>query len=412
MFNRKKIRELEEEVLRLQGELAATGALSAVELRDHIAELSKDRVEKQADLADLQRQIESAKKDVIEIDDQKILQDVGIYQFRHPLASAQEYEERLDHIQQQRKDLVRTKNAITAASDWRVNNSLREGSKMTNQVSRLMLEAYNASLENTIRTLKPYTLDRAIERMNKVKERVEKNGQVLGVNVTSPYHNLAIRELELVSDYQIKKEQEREALREERAKEREERQARVEYAREKKKLEKERELYLQALAKLAVERAQERAEIEAKIGETDKQIEAVANREANIRTGFVYVISNVGSLGPDMIKIGLTRRLDPIDRVKELSDASVPFPFDIHALIFSHDAVSLEREIHERLEPFRVNLVNSRREYFYSSPEKVRGIIEELGTEYLLEFQSEVEAYEWRESGASKRRAELEEGAT
>jgi Meiotically up-regulated gene 113 len=116
-----------------------------------------------------------------------------------------------------------------------------------------------------------------------------------------------------------------------------------------------------------------------------------------VRVGHVYVISNVGAFGPSMVKVGMTRRLNPQDRVRELSDASVPFMFDTHALVFSEDAVGLEQQIHRALESRRVNRVNLRREFFHATPAEVRAILGQLkGAE--LSFTEEPEALEWHQS--------------
>src|SRR6201999_1244228 len=100
----------------------------------------------------------------------------------------------------------------------------------------------------------------------------------------------------------------------------------------------------------------------------DSAIAANDFRIANIRAGYVYVISNIGAFGPNIVKIGMTRRLDPMDRVRELGDASVPFRYDVHALHFSEDAVGVEAELHRRFAHGRVNRINLRREYFYTTP--------------------------------------------
>ncbi|WP_262005625.1 GIY-YIG nuclease family protein [Streptomyces sp. FIT100] len=140
------------------------------------------------------------------------------------------------------------------------------------------------------------------------------------------------------------------------------------------------------------------AELEGKLAELGAELEAVEAREANIRAGYVYVISNVGAFGERMVKIGMTRRLDPMDRVIELGDASVPFRFDVHALIFSEDAVGLERRLHQEFESRRVNRVNLRREFFYVTPAVVRAALQRLAGQHLLEFQDTPEAPEWRAS--------------
>ncbi|MGN9920242.1 GIY-YIG nuclease family protein [Micromonospora palomenae] len=120
-------------------------------------------------------------------------------------------------------------------------------------------------------------------------------------------------------------------------------------------------------------------------------------RAANVRAGYVYVISNLGAFGEKMVKIGMTRRLDPLDRVKELSDASVPFNFDVHALFFSEDAVGIEAKMHARLSDRRVNLVNQRREFFYATPQEAKEHLLEL-TGSLLQYEEIPEALEYRQS--------------
>ena len=126
-----------------------------------------------------------------------------------------------------------------------------------------------------------------------------------------------------------------------------------------------------------------------------KEIEKVDFRAANIRAGYVYVISNIGAFGDRMVKIGMTRRLEPMDRVRELGDASVPFGFDVHALFFSEDAVTVEADLHRRFADKRVNRVNTRREFFYASPAEVRDVLSEVAGN-LLEFTEEPEAEQYR----------------
>ena len=126
-------------------------------------------------------------------------------------------------------------------------------------------------------------------------------------------------------------------------------------------------------------------------------MENVAERAANVRAGYVYVISNLGSFGEQMVKVGMTRRLDPMDRVRELSDASVPFNFDVHALHFSEDAVGVEAEMHRRLAEKRVNRVNLRREFFYTSPSEVRELLGSVAGD-LVQYEEVPEAAEYRQS--------------
>jgi hypothetical protein len=140
--------------------------------------------------------------------------------------------------------------------------------------------------------------------------------------------------------------------------------------------------------------------MEAKVAEVQASIEGVKRRAANTRAGYVYVISNIGAFGPDVVNIGMTRRLDPLDRVNELGDASVPFRYDVHALVFADDAVALEGSLHAEFEPHRVNMVNARREFFRVTPATVKDVLQRFSGS-LLEYVEEAEALEWRQSGGA-----------
>jgi hypothetical protein len=196
----------------------------------------------------------------------------------------------------------------------------------------------------------------------------------------------------------MKVQEEREEAREERERLREERKAEQELAAERERLDKERAHYANALIALQA-RGDEAgiADLTEKLVALDQAIAQNDYRAANIRAGYVYVISNPGAFGPNMVKIGMTRRLDPLDRVRELGDASVPFPFDVHALFFSEDAVTLENELHAAFADGRVNRVNERREFFFATPTEVRAaLLEKVGN--LLEFVEHPEATQYQQS--------------
>ena len=145
------------------------------------------------------------------------------------------------------------------------------------------------------------------------------------------------------------------------------------------------------------------------IADLDRAIEDVDYRAANIRAGYVYVISNIGSFGDRMIKVGMTRRLEPLDRIRELSDASVPFNFDVHAIHFSHDAVGIEAAMHSRLADRRVNLVNRRREFFCASPDDAKHLLLELAGD-LLRYEDLPEALEYHQSVTQRNTQRVEAG--
>ncbi|MPZ67979.1 MAG: DUF4041 domain-containing protein [Actinobacteria bacterium] len=408
--NKQRVVDLTAENATLTAKLEELGAMEHLELerrlsdlRDEMAttseKLEAERNSLTSEIAAEALRLREVKQEVVETDDAVILQEVGVYQYRHPLDSAAQYKGELDTIKSQLKTMVRNKSAVTAITNFTFNNSAAKGRSFVNDFSKLMLRAYNAEAENCVRVLKAGTLTSAEKRLRKTADVIERFGRMIDMRVTSEYQRLRLRELELTADYLVKLQEEKEAARAERDRLREEEKARAEYRREQERLLKERLHYQNALVALRAKGDLEGAsEIEGKIADVDHAIEGIKDREAHIRAGYVYVISNIGAFGEQMVKIGMTRRLNPLDRVTELGDASVPFRYDIHALFFSQDAVGIETSLHQALESKRVNKVNLRREFFYATPAEVRELLlKEAGN--LLEFVEEPEAPEFWQSG-------------
>ena len=344
--------------------------------------------------------------DVVSLRDEAILQEIGVYNYRHPMESADDYKEALSSLRRDIKDCVKSDRAVsTTDSTWTVNESKSQGRKMIRDTSKLLLRAYNNEADTLVDKLRPFRLDAAVARLDKSRTAINRLGaKPMEIAISRDYHQLRIRELELAADWLAKKQAEKEEAKAERALMREEAKVRKEIEAERKRLVKERAHYAALVKKLRAEGNVEEAEAqEAMLAEIDSAFMTVEQRAANTRAGHVYVISNVGALGDRVIKIGMTRRLDPLDRVKELGDASVPFGYDIHALVFSDDAVQLERNLHERFRERRVNLVNLRREFFYAKPDEVRQALEEQNSAVLTEFVEEPEAAEWHMSENSRR---------
>lgn len=335
---------------------------------------------------------------VIDLDDERVLQEVGIYNYHHPLESAALYRDRLDDLQARIAAMVKAGDAILASDMFTYNNSLAKGRKMTSDFSKLMLRAYNAEADNCVRTLRAGNVVTAKKRLDRAVESIAKLGSMMEMRVNPDYHALRFEELELTADYLMKVQEEKEAAREERERLREERRAEQELAAERERLAKERAHYLNALEALRANGdATAVAEMEQRLDDVDDAIAQNDYRAANIRAGYVYVISNPGSFGKRMVKIGMTRRLEPMDRVRELGDASVPFPFEVHALFFADDAVAVENELHKAFAEARVNRVNERREFFFATPHEVREVlVEKLGN--LLEFAEQPEATQYLQS--------------
>ncbi len=347
----------------------------------------------------LEQRVSELSNEIVVTEETLILQEVGVYQYRHPLADAVAYQAELKRLKDAIKVMtLKDGGAVRANTDWTVNGSAAKGRTMVRDYSKLVLRAYNAEADNLVRGLKPYKVDSAIDRLTKIAATISKLGKTMNIRISDEYHRLRIREIELTADYLEKRAEEKERERVERERLREERKVQEELARERARLEKEHQHYLNVLRRYEEQGAQDAVDrTRASLGTIKKAIEDVDYRVANVRAGYVYVISNLGAFGDRMIKIGLTRRLDPTERVRELGDASVPFKYDTHALVFSSDAVGLESEMHARLADRRVNRVNKRREFFYATPAQVKEILLELAGD-LLEYNETADAVEYRQS--------------
>ena len=401
MFNKGKIEELNNEINRLNAlveGLSQFGALGLLEIQGEISKLEQQKVEASLALNNLEKEIAETKASLIETQEIAMLQEVGVYQYTSILETASGYSEKIAEIRSSIKERnIANGGAIRAAQGWTVNGSTAEGSKMVKEFSKLMLRAYNGEVDDAIRTLKPFKLQAAVDRVNKVEQSIEKLGKTMQIEIDDSYHKLRVEEIRLTADFLAKKEEEKELQKEERLRLKEEEKAQKEFEREKEKLNKELQHHQAVLSKAdETGNLELQEEAKAKIAEVESSISGVEERVANIRTGYVYVISNIGSFGERVLKIGLTRRIDPEERIQELSDASVPFKFDVHAIIFSVDAVSLEKQLHQELNEYRLNKVNPRKEFFSTSPAFVKELLTKLSTESILTYKEEAEAPEWR----------------
>jgi hypothetical protein len=347
-----------------------------------------------------QAELQGIRTQVVETQELALLQEAGIYEYRHRLADSVAYKASLERLKDAIKVAAKNNHAVTATTNWTVNNSAVEGQRMVRDFSKLMLRAYNTEADNCVRSMRPHRLESSKDRLDKTRDIISRLGKTMHITIAAGYHRLRLEELELTADYLAKVEEEKERVRAERERARDEAQAQREFEKEKARLAKEQSHWRTAMAKWTdAGNAAKIAEAEAKLAQIDTSIRDVEEREANIRTGWVYVISNVGSFGPNVVKIGLTRRLDPTERVRELGDASVPFRFDVHAIIFDADAVSLETRLHQHLAGRRVNRVNLRREFFHVTPAEVLDVLRTLGLQdNLVDYVEEPQAEEWRSS--------------
>ena len=280
---------------------------------------------------------------------------------------------------------------------------------MTNGNIKVILRCFNAECEAAINKIKYNNID-SIE--NKIATSFRILNQAFKPNLVSireEFLNLKYQELYLGYEFERKKAEEKEALREQREKEREEKALQKEVENKKKKINKEITHLQKLVEELNLRLAEtkdenEKNDILAQLAAANQNIKDYTDEEKeldyrleNLGAGYVYIISNIGAFGKDIFKIGVTRRLDPLERINELSSASVPFKFDVHALIFSYNAYQLETELHNKFSKNRVNKVNNRKEFFKVS-------IDDLEKELMnykdltIEFTKTPDAEEYNES--------------
>ena len=291
-----------------------------------------------------------------------------------------------------------------------LDNSKSKGKAMQNQLIKAALRGFNGEADALLVKVSVVNVDNKIKALRKVFEQLNKMYSRNLIEITYPYLDLKIEELRLAAEYELQKQEEKELLREQREKEREDKKLQAEIKAKRKQLEKDRDHFKNMVAKVTEllkeakndevdELRRQLAEYQDKLSELDEIEEDIDYREGHATAGYVYVISNIGSFGEDVYKIGVTRRLEPLERIRELSSASVPFQFDIHALIFSEEAFALETELHNQLSQYKVNKVNGRKEYFKVPFAIIKDILD-THKELTVELTENAEAFEYRQTKA------------
>lgn len=358
--------------------------------------------------ARLSEEIAEKKRLLAELDDSIDMIEYGIHAPKFDFQSVDEYKVRLAECREKQKEQLRKLTAKANETTWTVNNSKTQGKKMVRDITKLIMRAYNGECDELVRKVSARNVDASLDKAWKSAESISKLGSVIGLDIPNSYIELKKQEILLAYEYAVRKEEEKERIRELKAQEREAAKAAKELEAERKKLEKERHHHEQALSdidkRLLGAEGDERAELLKKkeellavIEDVDHAIEDVDYRTANQRAGYVYVISNIGSFGEGVYKIGMTRRLEPMDRVRELGDASVPFNFDVHALIFTEDAPGLEAALHREFDDRRVNKINNRREFFRVTLDEIKDCVHE-NFDGTAEFFDVPDAVQYRET--------------
>ncbi|MDT2767709.1 DUF4041 domain-containing protein [Globicatella sulfidifaciens] len=357
--------------------------------------------EKKKILSELKQQIALANEELEYI-------EYGLYKRKYKFSDSSKYKEALDRIRQREKDLIKSDHAGIIINPMMLNNSASKGKTMQKQLIKAMIRGFNGEADTLLSSINVSNLDRKIQSLNRIFEQINKLYTRNEVEISSAYLKLKKEELELAAEFELMKQQEKEKLREQREKEKEDKKLQEEIRRKRQQLEKDRTHYKQMIDNVedmlinADEITKETllkqlAEYQDKISELEEIEEDIDYREGHATAGYVYVISNIGSFGEEVYKIGVTRRLEPLERIAELSSASVPFRFDVHALVFSENAFGLEAELHRELDQYRVNKINNRKEYFKVPFSKIKEILNSH-KELTVEFTEEAEAFEYKQS--------------
>lgn len=300
------------------------------------------------------------------------------------------YVSEIKHIRQLQKNLISNDSAVIYDSSLIDNDDKFLFVKETcKKQKKLLIKSFNIECDLLISKVNPGNIERTLNRIVGIANSLESDMADLSMGLNNEYIELKCKECILSYQFKLKKKEEIEEQRQIREQIKEEEKARREYEKEIYEAQKEQELY-EKLLKAAKESLNqvtdsEKDDLLLKIKQLEAELSEVKSREERAismaeqtKKGYVYIISNIGSFGENIYKIGLTRRLDPTERIRELSDASVPFSFDIHAMIVSDDAPALEKSLHRAFNHKRVNAVNIRKEFFEVSLEEIKDKVQEI----------------------------------
>jgi hypothetical protein len=340
----------------------------------------------------------------------------GLYERQFNLDCPEKYKMAIEENYRTQRQLIKDKLASICKTKWTINGRRYEGKRMTNQQTKLMLYAFNGECDSLISKAKWNNVTKIEEQIRKLFTDINKLGESSQIEITNEFLVAKIQELQLVYEYALQKYEEKEEQRVFREQQREEEKAQRDFEREKRDAELEEFRYQKALEKARKDLLRSNQGNENLLKDKIKELEYLLNQAHDrkdraiamaqlTKVGHIYVISNIGSFGENVYKIGMTRRLEPLDRVRELGDASVPFRFDVHALIYSENAPQLEYEIHQAFKNKRLNKTNFRREFFNVSLEEIEEFINKH-TKKEIKFIKLAEAREFRESVTISNRLE------
>lgn len=374
------------------------------EIDNEILELKFSKTQIQEDVIQAKKELTAIRNQIKGYGDEWIIPSAS---FIDELAEEYGFKEAGAKLKAIRSDIrIMVKTGVAATCDYVDLNR-----KLT--AINFVLDAYNGKVDSILSKAKVDNYGILKQKMADAFILVNTNGQAFrNAQININYHNKRLEELQCLIQIHEIQQIEREEQRRIREQIREEERAAKEYERAMKEAQREEELINKAIAKKQAEmeaaNAEQRAKLEGQIAELrEKYAQAEAKNQRALsmaqqtKSGHVYIISNIGSFGENVFKIGMTRRLEPLDRVRELGDASVPFSFDVHAMIYSDDAPNLEYILHRQMQSFQVNKVNPRKEFFRLPLNEIKQYLDDMGLE--VHWTLTAQATEYRESLAMER---------
>ena len=415
LFKAKENQALSARVAELEA-MVTPELLSLEEIKNQIKNGEQKIADQKESISRLQGKIEQLLSDIdkaksllIETNENVLMQSFGLYTPHFDFAKSDDYKDAIAKIRAKQKELIKNGTAATGSENWTIDGNKVRGRKMVSDMKKLLLRAFNNECDDAVDHVKFNNISSAEKKILKSKDTISRLGQVMSISISREYYLLKIDELHLAYEYQVKKQEEKEEQKRIREQLREQAKLAKEIEEARKELEKEKKHYENALSKIEKQISStsgeadlellnsKKEELTSKLEEIKEAQKQVDYREANQKAGYVYVISNIGAFGEGVYKIGMTRRLDPMDRIDELGDASVPFDFDVHAMIFSDDAPKLEAALHNAFADKKLNFVNQRREFFRVSLDEIKQVIKD-NYDKTVEFIDIPAAEQYRQS--------------
>lgn len=339
-------------------------------LRDEATQLQKQIEETRSSYSEKRATLKKLEQQVAIYDEKLSFSELGIYEPHFEFSDADEYKQEIKRIRDRQKAMVSAKTSTICPTDWQVDGSRAKGQTMINHQTRLTMRAFNNECEAAIANTRWNNVNAMEKRILNAVKQIDKANDSMNLRISDDYVSLKLDELHATHEYRERLKIEKEERAELARAEREEKKLLAEAEAAEREEERYQKLLDKARSEAGVDESRI-AELEAALAEAHATSERARAMAEMTKSGYVYIISNVGSFGEDVVKIGLTRRLEPDDRVKELGDASVPFGFDTHAMIYSDEAPALESALHKEFADRRVNASNMRKEFFRVGLEEV-----------------------------------------